>query len=272
MKRSAFTLIELLVVIATIALLTAILLPSLRSSRQQAEDVLCSSNIKQLLCGLFSYEAENQTIPYGFDDTPNRPPPSGYPGYIQYDRMGWWWFNFIEGFYEKSEGNRTVVRCPSKRLSDSILKSDPKFKNDILCGNYGVNRSICKGFDDRQSRREEFVGTPLRSSGIPRPGQTLLIVDSGYSIIGWWHAADEPPVVLGKTIIEDTAYIPGLWINEKRDLWPDQKQDAIYGRHPNKTVNVGFADGHVSRTKADDLFVEKTGDDYRNKSPLWVPK
>jgi prepilin-type processing-associated H-X9-DG protein len=272
MKRFAFTLIELLVVIVTIALLMAIFLPSLQSSRQQAKAVLCSSNISQLLKGLFSYETENQTLPYGIDNTPTEPPPDGYPGYIQYDRPGWWWFNFIEGFYEKSSGNRTVVYCPSKRLSDSILKSDPKLKNNILCGNYGVNRSICKSFDDRQNLREEFVGTPLCSSSIPHPGQTLLIVDSGYSIISWWHAADEPPVVLGKTIIEDTAYIPGLWINKKRDLWPGQKRDAIDGRHPNKTVNVGFADGHVNRTKADNLFVEKIGSDYKNKSPLWVPK
>jgi prepilin-type processing-associated H-X9-DG protein len=266
MKRPAFTLVELLVVIATIAMLMAILLPSLRSSRQQAEAALCSSNIKQLLCGLFSYETENQILPYGFDKLINKPPPDGYPGYIQYDRTGWWWFNQMDDYFNNANRTRTVVRCPSKRLRDI------KFKNNILCGNYGVNRSICKSFDDRQSYREEFVGTPLCSSGIPRPGQTLLIVDSGYSLISWWHAADEPPVVLGKAVIEDTAYIPGLWINKERDLWPDQEQDAIDGRHPNKTVNVGFADGHVSRTKADDLFVEKTGDDYRNKKPLWVSK
>jgi hypothetical protein len=35
---------------------------------------------------------------------------------------------------------------------------------------------------------------------------------------------------------------------------------------------VGFADGHISRIKVDDLFVEKTADDYKNKIPLWVPK
>jgi prepilin-type processing-associated H-X9-DG protein len=266
MKRPAFTLVELLVVIATIALLMAILLPSLRSSRQQAEATLCSSNIKQLLCGLFSYETENQTLPYGFDKPINGPPPDGYPGYIQYDRMGWWWFNQMDDYFNNANRTRTVVRCPSKRLRDI------KFKNNILCGNYGVNRSICKSFDDRQSLREEFVGIPLRSSNISYPGQTLLVVDSGYSIISWWHATDRPPVVLGKAIIEDTAYIPGLKINKNRDLWPDQKQDAIDGRHPNKTVNVGFADGHMSRTKADDLFVEKIGGDYKNKKPLWVPK
>jgi len=266
MRRFSFTLTELLVVIVIFVLLIVILLPSLRSSRQQAEAVLCKSNIRQLLCGLFSYETENQTLPYGFDDTPEGPPLGGYAGGSAYDRRGWWWFNFIEDFYRKSDSNRTAVRCPSKRLSN------PSLKNNILCGNYGVNRSICKSSDDIQSQREEFVGTPLRSNNISRPSETLLLVDSGYSLISWWHATDEPPVALGNTIIEDAAYIPGLWINKKRDLWPGQEQDAIYGRHPNKTVNVEFADGHVSRTKAEDLFVEKTGDDYRNKSPLWVPK
>jgi prepilin-type N-terminal cleavage/methylation domain-containing protein/prepilin-type processing-associated H-X9-DG protein len=267
MKRRGFTLVELLVVIAVIALLMAILMSALRSSRQQANAVLCSSNIRQLLLGLLNYETENQIFPYGFCDIiPMRPPPGGYAGNIQYDRTGWWWFNFIEGFYRKSDGNKTVVRCPSKRLSDSSLE------NDILCGNYGVNRSICKSFDDRQSYREEFVGTPLCSSNIPKPSETLFIVDSGYSLISWWHAADEPPVVLGSTIIEDTAYVPGLKINAERNLRPGQENDAVYGRHPNKTVNVGFVDGHVDRSRANDLFVEKTVDDYKNKSPLWVPK
>jgi prepilin-type processing-associated H-X9-DG protein len=263
MRRSSFTLTELLVVIVTIALLMAILLPSLRSSRQQAEAVLCSSNIKQLLGGLFSYETENQTLPYGFDNTPMNPPPGGYPGGSAYDRRGWWWFNQMDGYFNNANRTRTVVRCPSKQLNN------PSLKNNILCGNYGVNQFICKS---SQGKSTEFKGTPLRSSSITRSSETLLIVDSGYAIISWWHAADEPPVVLGNTVIEDTSYIPGLSINKDRNLWPGQEKDAIYGRHPNKTVNIGFADGHLSRTKADDLFVEKTSDDYRNKSPLWVPK
>ncbi|GAF94978.1 unnamed protein product, partial [marine sediment metagenome] len=47
----------------------------------------------------------------------------------------------------------------------------------------GVNQSICKSSDDIQNRREEFVGMPLSTSDISRPAETLLIVDSGYSII-----------------------------------------------------------------------------------------
>ena len=48
MKREGFTLIELLVVISVIALMIAILLPSLRIMKLQAEAVVCESNINQM--------------------------------------------------------------------------------------------------------------------------------------------------------------------------------------------------------------------------------
>jgi prepilin-type processing-associated H-X9-DG protein len=266
MKRRVFTLVELLVVIVTVALLMIILLPVLSRSRQEAEAAVCGSNISQLLCGLFGYETENQILPYAFDNQLfDYQPPGGYAGYAQYDKVGWWWFNFIEDFYIKTGNKTTVIQCPSKRLSD------PKLKSDVLCSNYGVNLSICRSSSAIRPGWDEFQGTPLRSSNIPCSGETLLIVDSGYAVISWWHAADIPPVVLGNAQIVEAAYIPGLWINKNRSLWPGQERDAISGRHLDKTVNVGFVDGHVSRKKADDLFVKKTGNDYKNKSPLWVP-
>jgi prepilin-type processing-associated H-X9-DG protein/prepilin-type N-terminal cleavage/methylation domain-containing protein len=264
MKCRCFTLIELVVVIAIFGFLVTILFPPLRGSRARAHTVLCNSNIKQLLLGLFTYETENDTLPYGFDNKPPVPPPGGYAGGSTYDRVGWWWFNFIEGYYNECDERKTVVRCPSKRLANL------KLKDNILCGNYGVNQSICKSSCGRKSHAE-FIGTPLRGTDISNPSQTLLLVDSGYSMITWWHVTDSPPISLS-SIIEDTAYIPGLCINKDRLLWPGEEWDAINGRHPNRTLNVGFVDGHVSRTNADDLLVERAGDSYKNLSPLWLPK
>ena len=62
-KRSngaAFTLIELLVVISIIALLMAILLPSLQRARNQARAVVCQANLKQWGTILALYTEDNQ--------------------------------------------------------------------------------------------------------------------------------------------------------------------------------------------------------------------
>lgn len=267
MRRLGFTLIELITVIGIIAVLFAILAPSLQRSRLQAKAVVCMSNIRQLNSVFSAYAVDSGNFPYGFDNQPGGPPTGGYAGYPQdpiRDRAGWWWFNYLKGVYKKNMGGKTVLQCPSKQMKY------PKFKDDILCGNYGVNLSICRMSTGNAD--PNFVGKPRWCSEILRPAQTLLIVDSGYAIISWWHAADVPPITLDSNSIENTAYIPGLSINRQRQLKPEQKIDAIYGRHPQLMVNAGFADGHVSRTKAEDLLVKKTPDGhYENRFPLWTP-
>ena len=264
MKHRGFTLIELLVVIAMVALLLAILTTVLHSVKRHTKALACSSRVRTLTLGMIMYKNKNEAFPYGFTEKSTLPP-GGCVGYPNQDRMGWWWLNFLEGYVNKSKGKISVFNCPSKQLNNLGLR------NNILCGNYGVNLSICKN-SDYDPNKKEFIGAPLADEDIPNPSRTLLILDSGYSIISWWHATDIPPVTLNKNNIEDTAYVPGHKINKEKNLKSGQVYDATNGRHPNRKVNVGFTDGHVVRKKADELSVEKDAGTYKNKTPLWSPE
>jgi prepilin-type N-terminal cleavage/methylation domain-containing protein/prepilin-type processing-associated H-X9-DG protein len=54
-RRCGFTLIEVLVVVAIIALLVAILLPSLTRAREQGKAIVCSNNLRQIANGWHLY-------------------------------------------------------------------------------------------------------------------------------------------------------------------------------------------------------------------------
>ena len=76
----AFTLIELLVVVAIIALLVAILLPSLKLAREQAKRTVCASHMKQMAIAFHMYQYDFTLLPHS---VVSRDSSAGYPlGYV----------------------------------------------------------------------------------------------------------------------------------------------------------------------------------------------
>lgn len=63
LRRSAFTLVELLVVIATLALLLALMLPSVGAVREAARKVECQNNIRQIGIATSSFESARRELP-----------------------------------------------------------------------------------------------------------------------------------------------------------------------------------------------------------------
>jgi|GEM_PF-301861 len=278
MRRSGFTLIELLVVVGIVALLLAFAVEGLRIVREQARAAACAANVRQLVTGLLVYETTHERFPPGFEN----PDPkiglsgraAGSAGFM--DPGGWWWFDRIQRLNHLTMDGYKVMVCPSKRLENRWLDLN------ILCGNYGANLSVLRAVQYLKSYKP-FFGMPLAAHQVPRPSETLLVADSGYGLISWWHATGEPPAdlpILDAALevpsmgsAQDAAYVPGMSINRQKTVCQGQDLDAVGGRHPHKTVNVGFVDGSVGIKKpADELAVEKTDGTTWDKSPLWQPK
>ncbi len=267
MRPRGFTLVELLAVIAILTLLAGLLFPVLRTSRERARASVCGSKVKQLLLGLRSYELDQETFPPGCEPAETSLGPfagSPVPGI---DIMGRWWFDFSQKVDHGSGDGLEVLKCPSKRQANSLLE------RDILVGNYGANLSLCRVEKYMRPYAGEFSGKPLSTQTVSQPGSTLLLVDSGYALVCWWHVTESPPVTFpDKPSVQNATYVPGLTLNKEKVLWPGQTRDALEGRHPDKTVNIGFVDGHVDRRQADELRVEQTGEGEWSNSPLWRPQ
>src|SRR5687768_2818182 len=65
-RSRGFTLVELLVVIGIIALLIAILLPTLKKAKEAANRTKCASNMRQIILGLQMYANDDKGKHYGY--------------------------------------------------------------------------------------------------------------------------------------------------------------------------------------------------------------
>ena len=122
----AFTLVELLVVIAIIALLAALLLPALKSARDQGRRAVCMNNLHQIYVGAMAYDIDfDSNVPQ--DGRTNNPP--GVDGSMTSDEaeyaLGWTpmtgWACYVTNNYV----NLNLLTCPSQGWKPVLTQNGP---------------------------------------------------------------------------------------------------------------------------------------------------
>lgn len=235
MKNGArFTLIELLVVVAIIAILAALLLPSLQKAKAQAVKLDCMNALRQLSMTLNSYANENDMdMPPACDAASSAakfwPDYLAGAGYIKQSAIA---------AYSGTPADKTLL-CPGTTATFNG-------KREGYHGNFGMNQymALCVG---------TYQSKGVKVTNIANSSGKALLLDSGNCYINYGYIGSPASKVF---------YVPGALANASLS-WNEStyvnQQDAWSGRHSGG-VNVNYLDGHAGASKADDL----------NRSELWL--
>jgi prepilin-type N-terminal cleavage/methylation domain-containing protein/prepilin-type processing-associated H-X9-DG protein len=290
--RSGFTLIELLVVIAIIAILAALLLPSLATAKAKAWRLQCASQMRQLGFGIQMFVSDN-------DD---RYPPAGYGTPNNTGQLAWdsWINRYIGGNATDAEmitGETPTVHCPKieKCPGDRI----PTLEDDPQWGwvKYGMRRTYAMNAVGSQWGVDYQVDTQRQKYPLPDLNQLgrhsvgIYWQDSG---VGNTGLPDWAAIGYRSTSVKETAgtillveepniqnVVGNIWpcislgpvAPSTSDLYqidpfPDAKNfgNFQYGLH-SKRFNYLFHDNHVQALKVEETVGSGT---LANPRGMWT--
>ena len=242
--RAAFTLVELLVVIAIIAILAALMLPSLAQAKSGARSVACKNNLRQYGIALNSYVGDLGYYPvYNFDPTD-----------IEGESHKYWHERLLP--YIGSDWNGGEALTCSDYKGATIVGND----NAVALGSYGYNAFGVKLGYSRLGLGGTYSHTMIGGNLDDLPTEGSKITDSDIrSTANMIAVGDATLIWLTKPMIkilygregEDGASgMAHLDINYRnyvqRKAYPLSGRiiDATEARHGGG-YNIAFCDGHV---------------------------
>jgi prepilin-type N-terminal cleavage/methylation domain-containing protein/prepilin-type processing-associated H-X9-DG protein len=236
--RSGFTLIELLVVIAIIAILAALLLPTLGRAKAAAKNTACKSNLRQLGLALNMYVIE-------YDKYPGNGALYRGGTFQQVPADGMKWLKPYLGGRSNPDVSHldalgsqlpTVFSCPAVEPSETPgLFGNPSKKVYLL--NYGYNE-LGTGWNNVQLRLGlGFTVDTLDTIIIPElPKQAWYIVTPG----DVQNPGDMIAIGDGRSWLYPNRLPDGIGMGSDTG--------SVLGHHSGH-ANISFCDGHVEYAK-----------------------
>ncbi len=235
-KQDAFTLMELLVVVAIIALLMAILMPSLRRVRQQAQASACQSNLHQwsLVFSMYDNDFDGRFC-------------NGASSYNTNDRRHW--ATALRSYYFR---DREITLCPTATKpydqGGKVPFGSYRGPDNVLLS-YGLN-----GWAYNAKAADEAFGRPVENFWgglhVPGVGNVPLFLDCLHAE-GRPFENDAPPTLEGE--------MPAFDINVNMVRF-------CLNRH-HGAVNGLFMDASLSQVPLKHLWSLKWHRDFKTEGP-----